>query len=456
MQQLECWFTAFAAFMWGMPLVLLLVGGGTFLVFYSRCLPYLHFRHSIGILLGRYDDPDETGEIPHFQALTTALSGTLGLGNLAGVAVAITMGGPGAIFWMWVTAVVGVATKFYTCTLAIMYRGRDSRGAWQGGPMYVIREGLGRRWLPLAGLFAVAGMVGTLPVFQANQLVQITRDLFAIPLGWARADEHLGYDVLTGVLLAAATLVIILGNIQRIGKVTAALVPGMVLFYLLLTLVILVQHGAQIPGALALIFSDAFSGHAVAGGALGTVILMGVRRGAFSNEAGIGTEVMAHGAAKTSEPVREGLVAMLGPVIDTLLVCTCTALVILITGVWQGETTGVTLTAEAFEDALPGAGGYLLTLLVIFLSLSTIITFWYYGAKCLGFLIGAEYQHHYVWIYGVLIVAGSVVSLETIIGLVDGMYAMMAIPTMAATLLLAPKVNAAARRYFNDYSAGRH
>ncbi|KFI21614.1 alanine/glycine:cation symporter family protein [Nitrosococcus oceani] len=456
MQQLEHWFTAFAAFMWGMPLVLLLVGGGTFLVFYSRCLPYLHFRHSIGILLGRYDDPDETGQIPHFQALTTALSGTLGLGNLAGVAVAITMGGPGAIFWMWVTAIVGVATKFYTCTLAIMFRGRDSRGEWQGGPMYVIREGLSRRWLPLAGLFAVTGMVGTLPVFQANQLVQITRDVFAIPLGWARADAHFGYDLLIGALLAAATLTIILGNIQRIGRVTAALVPGMVLFYLLLTLVILVQHAAQIPGALALIFSDAFTGHAVASGALGTVILMGVRRGAFSNEAGIGTEVMAHGAAKTSEPVREGLVAMLGPVIDTLLVCTCTALVILITDVWQGQATGVTLTAEAFEDALPGAGAYLLTLLVIFLSLSTIITFWYYGAKCLGFLIGAEYQHHYVWIYGVLIVVGSVVSLKTIIGLVDGMYAMMAIPTMTATLLLAPKVNAAARRYFNDYSAGRH
>ena len=213
------------------------------------------------------------------------------------------------------------------------------------------------------------------------------------------------------------------------------------------------RFASEIPAAFQLIITDAFSGDAVAGGAIGTVILMGVRRGAFSNEAGIGTEAMAHGAARTNEPIREGLVAMMGPVIDTLLVCTCTALAILVTGSWQidGDIDGVTLTSLAFETAFPGIGAYLLTVVVALLSLSTIFTFWYYGSKCLGFLIGARHQHHYVWIYAALVVFGSVTSLTAIIGLIDGLYATMAIPTMISSLLLAPKVNRAAREYFQRH-----
>ncbi|MEX2354011.1 MAG: alanine/glycine:cation symporter family protein [Gammaproteobacteria bacterium] len=456
MQQLEDLFTAFATFMWGMPLVVLLVGGGSFLVIYSRFLPYRHFRHSINILLGKYDHPDDDGQIPHYQALATALSGTLGMGNIAGVAVAITMGGPGAIFWMWVTAVVGVATKYYTCTLSIMYRGRDSLGVLQGGPMYMVREGLGRRWMPLAILFCLAGLFGTLPLFQVNQLVQILRDVIAIPAGLASETQHLGFDLAMGVLIAASVLVVILGNIQRIGKVTGRLVPAMVGVYFIVTIILLLMHLPAIPAAFALIFTDAFSGEAAAGGVIATVIMMGVRRGAFSNEAGIGTEVMAHGAAKTNEPVREGMVAMLGPVIDTLIVCTCTALAILVTGVWQGEADGVTLTAQAFETVFPGIGYYFLTVMVVFLSLSTVITYWYYGSKCLGFLIGAEHQHHYVWIYVGLIVVAAAATLEMVINLIDGMFAMMAIPTMTATLLLARKVNAETRRYFRIHMNEPH
>ncbi|MAR90063.1 MAG: sodium/alanine symporter [Pseudomonadales bacterium] len=456
MQAMEQLFSAFAGFMWGMPLVILLVGGGFFFVLYSRGLPYLHFRHALDIVRGKYDRHDDDGHIPHFQALSTALSGTLGLGNIAGVAIAITMGGPGAIFWMWITAVVGVATKYYTCTLAIMYRGRDSQGQLQGGPMYVIREGLGKRWLPLAYLFAIAGMFGTLPVFQVNQLVQILRDVFAVPAGLAGSESHFGFDLGLGLVLCAVVLAVTLGNIQRVGKVTAKLVPFMVLFYLVMTLLVLALDIDAIPAAFGLIFRDAFSGEAVAGGAITTVILMGVRRGAFSNEAGIGTESMAHGAAKTSEPVREGLVAMLGPVIDTLLVCTCTALVILMTGVWQGDADGVTLTAQAFESVLPGFGAYALTIMVLFLSLSTIFTFWYYGSKCLGFLIGAQHQHYYVWIYGALVVLGAVASLDAVVGLIDGMYAVMAIPTMVSTLLLAKRVNAATRAYFKTHPEEPH
>lgn len=449
METLENALVAFAGFVWGLPLIILLVGGGLFFLLYSRFLPYRHFRHAIDILRGRYDDPDDPGHIVHFQALSTALSGTLGLGNIAGVAVAITLGGPGAIFWMWVTAVVGIATKFFTASLAIMYRGRDSLGVLQGGPMYVVREGLGRRWMPLAGLFAVAGLFGTLPVFQVNQLVQIVRDVVAIPNGWTAEADHFAFDLMLGAAIALVVLAVILGNIRRVGKVTARLVPGMVLFYLLLTGWVLIDNAAAIPGAFALILEDAFSGQAVAGGALGTVILMGVRRGAFSNEAGIGTESMAHGAAKTSEPIREGLVAMLGPVIDTLIVCTCTALAILSTGVWEkGAADGVTLTARAFESALPGTGAYLLTVMVLFLSLSTVFSFWYYGSKCLGFLIGAERQHHYVWIYTLLVLLGAVGSLEMVISLIDGMYGLMAIPTMTSALLLAPRVKEATADYF--------
>ena len=440
---------ALAAWLWGPPLVALLVGGGLFFVLHSRLLPYRHFAHAIRVARGDFDRPEDVGQVPHFQALSTALSGTLGLGNVAGVAVAITMGGPGAIFWMWVTALVGVATKFYTCSLAIMYRGRDSRGELQGGPMYMVREGLGRRWWPLAGLFAVAGLFGTLPVFQANQLVALLRDTAAIPLGWATGDDHLMFDVACGVVIAALVLTVVVGHIQRVGKVTARLVPAMVLGYLLMSAGVLIQYSGQVPAAFARIISDAFSGEAAAGGVVGTVIMIGVRRGAFSNEAGIGTEAMAHGAARTNEPIREGLVAMLGPVIDTLLVCTLTALVILVTGVWDGgDLDGVTLTAMAFEYAYPGIGAGLLAVIVTLLALSTILSFWYYGSKCLGYLVGAEHQHHYIWIYAVLIIVGAASTLGLVINLIDAMYALMAIPTMTASLLLAGKVRRAADEYF--------
>ncbi|MCH8545017.1 MAG: alanine:cation symporter family protein [Alcanivorax sp.] len=454
--QIEAALSAFATFMWGPPLVLLLVGGGLFFLVYSRLLPYRHFGHALGILRGKHDNPDDDGDISHFRALSTALSGTLGLGNIAGVAVAITAGGPGAVFWMWVTAVVGVATKFYTCSLAIMYRGRDSAGALQGGPMYVVREGLGKGWWPLATLFAVAGLIGTLPVFQVNQLVQTLREVVAEPAGWVTEDTSLRFDLLSGLVILALVWLVVAGRIQRVGLVTSRLVPAMVLLYMGMTITVLSQHLSAIPAAFALIFTDAFSGQAVAGGILGAVVMEGVRRGAFSNEAGIGTEVMAHGAARTREPVREGLVAMLGPVIDTLLICTCTALVVIVTGAWvETDSKGVSLTLDAFSSVMPVMGGPLLALMVTLLSLSTVMTFWYYGSKCLGFLLGAEHQHHYIWFYGALILIGSVVSLDMVLGLVDGMYAVMAVPTMIASLLLAPKVNAAARDYFRRFRVQR-
>ena len=456
MTQIEAAIAAYVSFMWGLPLVILLVGGGFFFMLHSRLRHFRYFSHSIDLLRGKFHDGSDSigGDISPFLALATALAGTMGLGNITGVAVALTVGGPGAIFWMWVTAIVGISTKFYTATLSILYRGADDAGRLQGGPMYIIREGLGRKWLPLAWLFAIAGMVGTLPVFQVNQLVQIIRDTVAIPNGLTTADSHFNFDLVMGIVLAVIAFSITVGNVKRVSAVAGKMVPAMVIFYFAVTSVLLVSHIDQVPAMLWLIVTDAFSGEAVSGGVIGTVILIGVQRGAFSNEAGIGTESLAHGAAKTNEPAREGLVAMVGPIADTLIVCTCTALTLLVTGVWQGGAQGVTMAAEAYEQVFPGFGSYLLLIMVFVLSMTTVLTYWYYGSKCMGFLFGSHREKYYLWAYMLLIVAGSVVSLDIVINLLDGAYATMAIPTMVSTLLLAPKVKAVATKYFARLDAG--
>lgn len=450
LQQLEDFFNAWADIMWSTPLVVLLVGGGLFFMIYSRFQPYRYFGHAIDLLRGKYSDPNDPGHIPHSQALSTALSGTLGLGNIAGVAIAISIGGPGAVFWMWVTAIVGVATKFYTASLAVMYRGKDSSGILHGGPMYVIMEGMGKRWYPLAALFAGACLIGALPIFQANQFIQLLRDVVAIPAGWASPDQHFTFDLVASSLVAILVSLVIAGRIERIGRLTVRLVPSMVLLYLFMTVSVLYTFAADIPATLLLIVTDAFTGEAAAGGSIGAVILIGVRRGAFSNEAGIGTESLAHGAAKTTEPIREGIVAMVGPVIDTLLVCTCTALIILLTGVWETDTgvQGVTLTARAIEQVFPVTGMYLLLVMVGLLSFSTMVTMWFYGVKCMGFLFGTKRQYWYSPIYIALLLGGAVVSMDIVNGLILATYATMAIPTMISALYLSPKVNRAAKAYF--------
>lgn len=436
--------------MWGMPLVYLLVGGGLFFMIYSRFVPFKHFKHALDILRGKYDNPDDPGDISHFEALSSALAATVGMGNISGVAVAIFMGGPGALFWMWVSAFVGMATKFFTCSLAILYRGKDSAGDIQGGPMYVITEGLGKKWKPLAVLFAIAGLFGPLPIFQANQLTQILRDTIYIPQGWVTMSSHMGADLFTGIILVVIVSIVIFGGITRIGKVASRLVPAMVIIYVSCVLVILAIHIEEIPYYLKLIVTDAFTGKSVMGGAVGSLIVIGIQRGVFSNEAGLGTEALAHGAAKTKEPVREGLVAMLGPAIDTIITCTMTALAILVTGVWKStEANGVTLTLNAFNEALPTIGTYLLVICVLFFSISSMLTYSYYGTKCLGFLVGAERQHWYNYFYVASIIFGSIASIGAVIDLIDGMFALMAIPTMVSTILLAPKVREAANDYFS-------
>jgi AGCS family alanine or glycine:cation symporter len=456
MDQMEAALAAFANFMWGPPLVVLLVGGGLFFMAHSKLMHFRYFGHSFDLLRGRHNEHTDAiaGEITHYRALATALAGTIGLGNITGVAVAITVGGPGSVFWMWVTALVGISTKFYTASLAILYRGHDDSGKLQGGPMYVIREGLGHRWLPLAWMFAIAGMVGTLPVFQINQLVQIVRDVVVIPAGITTSENHLVFDLIIGIFLSVVLFSIAKGKVKRVSAVAGRLVPIMVVFYLAITGILLLSNISEVPAMFALIFKDAFTGDAVSGGAIGAVILIGVQRGVFSNEAGLGTESLAHGAAKTNEPVREGLVAMVAPIIDTLIVCTCTALSLLVTGAWQGGAVGVTLTSQAYEQAFPGFGAYLVLVMVFVLSTTTVLTYSYYGSKCMGFLFGTKTEKYYLWAYMALVTAGAVVSLEAVISLFDGVYATMAIPTMISTIILAPKVSEMAKDYFGRLDAG--
>ena len=456
MEQIEIVLAAFANFMWGTPLVVLLVGGGLYFMVHSRLAHFRYFGHGIDLLRGKYnsDTGAAAGQISHYRALATALAGTIGLGNITGVALAITIGGPGAVFWMWVTAVVGITTKFYTASLAILYRGYDDGGKLQGGPMYVIREGLGHKWLPLAWMFAIAGMLGTLPVFQINQLVQLLRDVVAVPAGFVTADDHFSFDFTVGLFLSIALFLIAIGKVERVSAVAGKLVPGMVIFYFAITGYLLISNISAIPGMLTLIFVDAFSGEAVSGGVIGAVILIGVQRGVFSNEAGVGTESLAHGAAKTNEPTREGLVAMLGPIIDTLIVCTCTALALLVTGVWEGDAVGVTLTSQAYEQVFPGIGAYLVLAMVLVLSTTTVLTYSYYGSKCMGFLFGARSERYYLWGYMALVTAGAVASLDAVVSLFDGVYAAMAIPTMISTIILAPRARDVARDYFHRLERG--
>ena len=440
----------FATLAWGPWLVILLIGGGLFFLIYSGFTPFKYLSHGISLILGRHADPNAPGYISHGKALSAALAGTIGMGNVAGVALAISIGGPGTIFWMWLTAVIGMATKFFTCSLAVMYRGQDSAGHIQGGPMYVIREALPARYRFLAYWFAAFGIIASLPALQANQLVQVFRDMVFIEHGWLTANsDPFVFNLLAGVVLAIITAGVVLGGLQRIAAVAGAAVPTMSLLYMGTALVALILHLDQVPAAFSLILTDAFTGEAAASGSLLTVIIYGVRRGAFSNEAGIGTESMAHGAAKTNEPIREGLVAMMGPVIDTLLLCTTTALMILVSGVWQTtDTAGVTLTAAAFSALLGPAGTVVVFVCVLFFASTTLFTYSFYGTQCTSFLFGAHRKHLYNRVHVAFVLVASVVSIEATINLIDGAFALMAIPTMVSALLLAPRVKTAAAIYF--------
>ena len=459
-KKIENIISSFADFMWSAPflkiasieipfLLFLLLGGGIYFSFYSRFVPFKYFSHGISILMGKYNDPNDPGEITHFQALTSALASTVGLGNISGVAIAIQMGGPGALFWMWISALLGMSTKFFSCTLSILYRGKDDQGQIQGGPMYYIENGLGKRFKPLSILFSLAGLAGCTVMFQSNQLADIIRDQVFLPNGLFVENALFG-DFIQGMIMAVLTAIVIFGGIKRIGQVASYLVPIMVVLYLLSGLLVIFNHITEIPSLFFLIINDAFTGDAVMGGAVGAVIIAGVRRALFSNEAGLGTSDMAHGAAQTKEPIREGLVAMIEPFIDTIIVCTITAMVILTSGVWQQEgLSGVTMTTAAFIAELGGFGKVLLLSAVLTFSLSTMMSYSYYGSKCSGYLFGTKSIFYYRCFYVITIVVGAMITIDVVLSVVDGMYAVMAIPTVVGSVLLSKKVMEEAKKYFS-------
>ena len=442
------------------PMFILLIGGGLFLVFYSKLLPYRFFGHAIAITRGKYDDKNAKGEVSSFQALSAAVAATVGLGNISGVAIAIHDGGPGVIFWIWVTALIGMGIKFYSCSLSVMFRGTDSDGNLQGGPMYYITKGLGEKAKPLAIFFAVCGLFGFLGVFTANQFTETFMSVVSpeeniIALGGTDADPLFNWKIGVGIILALITSFVIFGGLSKIAKVASAIVPFMVAVYLIAVILVMAMNASQILPSLKMIITEAWNFKTIVTGGFWGLVIIGVKRAMFSNEAGLGSAPMYHGQSKTDNPIKEGLVASLGPFIDTILVCTFTAIVIILSGAYLEDSSGIVMTLSAFKTTLFGYGDILLMVIVTAFALSTLFTYSYYGVKSLSFLTNAKIGKYYNWYFVIMIVFAAVASLELVKNLIDLSYALMVIPNMIAVLLLAPKVNKAAKEYFNKLKNGK-
>ena len=406
---------------------------------YSRAVPLRRFGTAVRSLRTRKTG---AGEISSFQALMSAISATVGMGNIAGVAIALVVGGPGAIFWMWVSALLGMSTKFFEGTLAIMYKGRNEKGEAKGGPMYVITEGLGRKYKPLAVFFACAGLIGCLCIMQANQFVEAVTTVFlpgSAGLWWVK--------LLIGVAVTAIVSLVVVGGINRISKVASKIVPAMVAVYFILVFVIIVLNIREIPRVFASIVSGAFSLKAGIGGLAG-VAITGARRAMYVNEAGVGTAMMMHGASRNAEPVREGFVAMLGPAIDSGLVCTLSAIPIIIAGNYNVEgIQGLSIALGSFDALIPVAGKYLLMALVTVFAFSTMFSYSYYGRTCAEYLFGKDKARYYNWFYLLMLLIASVVTLDVVVSIMDLAFALMSVPTMYAVFRLSPKVVKALKEY---------
>ena len=453
----------FASFGTGVPLiVVVLLLGGIYYSFFFGWISLKGFRHSIDVIRGRYDNPDDPGEISHFQALTSALSATVGLGNIAGVAIAVSLGGPGAIFWMLVTAVFGMSSKLASCTLAVMYRKIHPDGRVSGGPMYYLENGLKRMGMgefgrTLAVMFAfltVGGSLGGGNMFQANQTLEILGTVSPV---------FKTYNWLVGIGLAAMVAVVIIGGIRRIGRVTSRVVPTMCLLYVATCLLIIVSNVTRVPELLATIFSQAFSPQALYGGFIG-VLVTGIKRAAFSNEAGLGSAAFAHAAARTDEPAREGMVAMIGPFIDTIIICLMTGLVCLITGVYsdpqflgqaqQGQPVGAAMTAAAFETFIPGAR-HVLAIAVVLFAYSTMISWSYYGERAWEYLFGDGTILVYRIIFVVFVFLGAVTALTNVLNFTDMMILGMAFPNIIGGVILSPQIKATLNEYWDRLKSGQ-
>ena len=425
---------------WGWPMVLLIAFTGIVLMLGLRFMPLQRLPYGVRMLWQR-EAGENNGDITPFQALMTSLSATIGTGNIAGVAGAIAIGGPGAVFWMWVIAVFGIATKYAEAVLAVRYREVDALGNHVGGPMYYIRNGLGPNWQWLAVLFALFGMLAGFGIGNGVQCFEVSSALAM--LGVPR--------LVTGIVLGAVVFAVIIGGIKRIAQAASAIVPLMSVLYLLACVVVLLINIESVPEAFGTIIGNAFSGQAAAGGAFGQVVLMGFKRGIFSNEAGLGSAPIAHAAAKTNDPVRQGTVAMLGTFIDTLIICTMTALVIITTGVYANGEAGAVLSITAFNTGLMGSGGVVTAGLVVF-AFTTVLGWSFYGERCTEFLFGEKAILPFRLVWVAVVVIGSVAGDRGVVwGVADTLNGLMALPNLIALLLLSGTVFRLTRDYrFNQ------
>ncbi|PHS71848.1 MAG: sodium:alanine symporter family protein [Cycloclasticus sp.] len=436
METLTQLLNSISSFVWGPVILALLLGTGIYLMVGLLFMPIRQLGTAFSLLWrGRKSNDLDDGEISPFNALMTSLAATIGTGNIAGVATAIFLGGPGAIFWMWITALVGMATKYAEAVLAVNFREVDENGAYVGGPMYYIKNGLGDNWRWLAFAFSMFGAVAAFGIgntIQANSVADALGSTFNIP-AWQ-----------TGLVMAVIVYAVLVGGIKRIGKVASKLVPFMGIAYVLGAGIIIVQRLDSVPTAIMLIVNDAFTGTAAAGGFAGAGIMaairFGVARGVFSNEAGLGTAPIAHAAAKTNNPVQQGKIAMLGTFIDTIIVCTMTALVIILTGSWTSGETGASLSAHAFGMGLPGYGEYVVSFGLAIFALTTLLGWSYYGERCAEYILGVKVIPWYRIAWVLAIPVGAVMDLEFLWLLADVLNGLMAIPNLIALLLLSPIV----------------
>ena len=450
LEKLSDWIVAASDAVCGYPEFFLLIGGGLFLFIYSGAVSIRRLPRALKVLREKQasDSGKQSGQISSVQALLSAIAATVGMGNIAGVAIALSIGGPGTVFWMWVSALVGMVTKFFEGTLSIMYKGRDSAGEVQGGPMYIITQGLGKKWKPLAVAFSIFGLVGTLCFMQANQLVESVTTVFTTPMG---IENTVTLRFIMGVVMVLIVGAVILGGIKRIALLASRIVPVMVVLYLVMVLVIMALNFREIPGVFGKIFESAFDMRA-GFGAFAYVALTGARRAAFVNEAGVGTASMMHGASKNTDPVREGLIAMLGPAIDSGLVCTLTSIPIIIAGNYVGLTDpkGLYVALGAWGQLLPGIGQLLLMAIVFFFAFSTMFSYSYYGQKCTNYLFGAHNVKWYNYYYLAMILVAAVIPLKTMVSIMDLAFALMALCTMFTIIALSPRVKRLMKEYFKD------
>ncbi len=436
MEALKSFFDVVSGWVWGPVMLVLLVGTGIVLTFMLKGLQFSMLSYALKQAFrphSKKGGQDHEGDISHFGALMTALSATIGTGNIAGVATAVVVGGPGAVFWMWITAIFGMATKYGEGVLAVKYRVQNSKGEMSGGPMYYIEKGLGSKWKWMAYAFALFGTFASFGIgssVQSNSVAQAVQTSFNIT------------PSLTGAVLTLLTAIVVLGGIRGIAKAASVIVPVMAVFYVLGGLLIILMHLDMVAPAISLIFRDAFTGEAVAGGALGMVIRYGVARGVFSNEAGMGSAPIAAAAAKTDHPVRQALVSMTGTFLDTIVVCSITGIVLVMGLMGAGgefvkpELSGAALTTVTFQQLLPGVGGWIVTIGLIFFAYSTILGWCYYGEKCATYVFGDGFANIYRVFYVATVMLGTVLSLDLVWLAADTFNGLMAIPNLIALLLL--------------------